>query len=197
MARKAIKMVGNVYGKLTVVSFHHLHKSGTTRYWLCKCECGNFHIANGSNLRAGEIKSCGCLANSKNGECGGLHTIWRHVKSRCMNVNDDHFMWYGFRGIKICEEWKNDFAAFEKWAIEAGYEKGLTIDRINPDGDYSPDNCKWTTRKENSGKRRRRTKQEYQFDRQILDSIRNGDGVEWQSEECLQKPSSTQTHFLI
>lgn len=193
---KVIPMVGKKFGKLIVISFHHLHESGTTRYWLCKCDCGNFHIANGSNLRAGEVKSCGCLANSKNGETGGLLNIWNHILHRCMNPNDDHFMWYGFKGIKVCEEWKKDFGSFEKWALENGYKSGLTIDRVDPDGNYTPDNCKWITRKENSGKRKSRTKAERERDKEIINAIRGGSMEEREWQKIRPSCSTVQTSLL-
>jgi hypothetical protein len=169
---KFIEMEGKRFGKLTVIAFDHLHESGTTRYWLCKCDCGNFHIANGSNLRAGEVKSCGCLNASKGGKTGGLKNIYNHIKQRCKNPNNDHFQWYGLKGIKICQEWENNFDAFKTWAMTNGYKNGLTIDRIDSDGDYMPENCRWVTRKVNSGNRKSRTKNQRLNSENVLKKAR-------------------------
>lgn len=81
-----------------------------------------------------------------------LSNILRCMRSRCYNPNNTHFDWYGGRGIKICDEWRHNFKNFVEWAMKNGYQDGLTIDRIDPDGDYCPDNCRWISRSENSKK---------------------------------------------
>ena len=73
------------------------------------------------------------------------------MKGRCRNPNNDHFKWYGDKGVKVCDEW-NKFENFRDWAISNGYESNLTIDRIDSNGDYKPDNCQWITRSENTRK---------------------------------------------
>lgn len=77
-----------------------------------------------------------------------LYAIWSKIKVRCYNEWDRDYKWYGAKGIKLCEEWDKSYLCFMKWAIENGYKENLTIDRINPFGDYEPSNCRWTTRKE-------------------------------------------------
>lgn len=108
-------------------------------------------------LRDGKIcKSCGCAhdklvgkANIKHGDSKSrLHYIWNNMKQRCYNKNDNAYKHYGGRGIKVCNEWKNDYVKFRDWALENGYKDNLEIDRIDNDGNYEPDNCKWSTRKE-------------------------------------------------
>lgn len=79
-----------------------------------------------------------------------LQSIYRNMKSRCYNINNKSYCWYGAKGIKICNEWISDPGEFEKWAIESGYTDGLTIDRINPNGDYEPNNCRWLSQEDNS-----------------------------------------------
>lgn len=85
-----------------------------------------------------------------------LHLIWSNMKTRCLNTKDPHYKWYGARGIKICPEWL-DFIPFKEWAMSSGYNDKLTLDRINNDGDYCPNNCRWATIQEQSLNRRERS----------------------------------------
>lgn len=146
---KALKLEGKKFNRWTVISQAEIKKPGT--YWLCKCECGTIKICKGSDLKIGNTKSCGCLqkANAskyskKHGLCGTkIYWVWNTMKGRCSNPNDKRFPLYGGRGIKVCEEWKKDFMSFYNWAISNGYKEGLSIDRINNDGNYEPSNCRW------------------------------------------------------
>lgn len=116
--------------------------------WLCRCDCGNYTIVRGCNLKSGASKSCGCerVIRPNRRTHGGKHTrlynIWSRMRRRCNSPNDRDYCFYGARGIKICEEW-NDFAVFREWALANGYDKSLTIDRIDYDKDYEPNNCRW------------------------------------------------------
>ena len=131
---------------------------GATNWFVpCKCECGFYKAIRIHLLLNGHTKSCGCRPNKrglKHGEAGNkvrthLYRTWHGMKSRCNNSNRPHYERYGGRGISICKEWEK-FEPFKEWAYNNGYSPELQIDRINNDGNYSPDNCRWTTPRENS-----------------------------------------------
>ena len=123
--------------------------------WKCKCECGSFVNVISSCLISGNTQSCGCLQKERASIARSkyyaknkrLLKIWHNMHSRCKNDNASNYKRYGGRGIKVCEEW-NCFKTFELWALGNGYSDFLTIDRINNDKNYSPDNCRWATMKE-------------------------------------------------
>lgn len=156
--------IGIVYGRLTVKE--SLGRDKRSRdMWLCACECGTVKAIRGDHLRAGAVKSCGCLSKEKARETaratgrknlkhGGdgtkLYSIWHNIKCRCLTPSHKAYKHYGGRGVSICAEWVNDFAKFREWALNNGYKQGLSIDRINNDKGYSPTNCRWATPKEQS-----------------------------------------------
>lgn len=137
--------------------------------WLCSCDCGAVKEVRTHSLTSGCTKSCGCLRRevsaqraTRHGCCGEkLYAVWNMMKQRCSNSNQHDYHYYGGRGIRVCNEWLNDYAAFRTWALANGYEDGLTIDRVNTYGDYTPENCRWITIQDQQKNRRppiRRTK---------------------------------------
>ena len=155
MSSKFKDITNQRFGRLVVKKIAGQNKY--KRYlWLCQCDCGNEKIAAGNDLRRGATKSCGCLqkemrilSNIKHGlYYTRLHYIWNAMKSRCYNKNNNRFYCYGKRGIEVCKDWKNNFKSFYDWAMENGYADNLSIDRINVNGNYCPENCRWITIKE-------------------------------------------------
>ena len=156
-------ITGNVYGRLTVVSLEELRRGKA--FWRCQCECGNTSVVAGDKLRRGITKSCGCLQNELRHEGSNhrthgmtktkLYVMWCNMKARCHSVNSSMYYCYGERGISVCEEWRNSFDEFRRWAFSTGYSEGLSIERIDVDGNYEPKNCKWVPLKDQSLNQRR------------------------------------------
>lgn len=152
---RLIDLTGRRFGRLTVLhrGESHISPKGTKSVrWVCLCDCGKHTTVLGANLRHGRQVSCGCYKidhpqNYKHGGCyTRLYGVWEGMKSRCCDEKNKRFSNYGGRGISICEEWL-DFATFRDWALSSRYKKGLTIDRIDVDGNYEPSNCRWVTMK--------------------------------------------------
>lgn len=129
----------------------------------CICSCGNIKTVRYEALVSGMTQSCGCLRDEiakKINRKHGLYkkrifTVWQGMKQRCLNKNKESYPRYGGRGITVCDEWIHSVDAFYNWAIANGYNDNLTIDRIDNDKGYYPENCQWVTSQENSIKAHR------------------------------------------
>jgi len=160
-----LDLVGREFGRWKVLADSG-KKSKRNALWVCRCLCGRKALILTSSLQSGHSKSCGCLRrdlgienNSTHGDCQGrkatrLYRSWGKMKYRCLNPKSKGYHRYGWRGIVVCDAWKEDYAIFRTWALSSGYADNLTIDRIDNDGNYEPSNCQWITRSENSKKAR-------------------------------------------
>lgn len=163
---------GNKFGRLTVIGQEFSIPDNSAqrrkhRHVVCECECGRIVVKKICNLiyRHSPL-SCGCLQKEKarnhqwrhgcacknSSSLQRIYSIWKHMVGRCTNTRHHAYMNYGGRGISVCDEWRASVRNFADWAINSGYADTLTIDRIDPDGDYGPSNCQWLTRDENTSK---------------------------------------------
>lgn len=164
-------MVGRRFGKLVAIAA--MPTSKNRRMWTCLCDCGNTTVVLEANLKNGNTKSCGCLQKERTAannrarirhDMSGtpIYKVWLHIKDRCLNENNKDFKHYGGRGVSIDECWKSDFQAFYSYVSKLSHfgEKGYSLDRIDNNGDYAPNNVRWATTKEQGNNRRTNRKVE-------------------------------------
>lgn len=142
------------FGRLVAIK-----RVGMNRYrqsiWECSCDCGNYVNVSIGQLTSGQTQSCGCLhketfnRTTHNESKTRLYRIWRAMRERCNYHKAINYKWYGAKGVSVCRDW-NEFKRFRDWALSNGYRDDLSIDRIDPNGNYEPSNCRWIEREENA-----------------------------------------------
>ena len=157
---RMVDITGQKFGYLVAIRRigNRKYPSGSLSVWECKCDCGKTTEVTLSALRTGNTRSCGCLAEEKDRQFASLnrthgqsrtrlYQVWKQMKKRCYNPKEKVYKHYGARGVVVCDEWKNSFPEFRKWMIDHGYDESAkrgkcTIDRIDPNGNYCPENCR-------------------------------------------------------
>lgn len=200
---RRIDLSGRRFGHLTAISFNRSNEAGTT-LWDCVCDCGNKIIVSYNNLISGNTSSCGCW-HEKHGETyTRLYKCWSDMKARCYYKNDYNYKNYGGRGISVSDIWRNSFLAFRNWALSNGYNDNLTIDRIDVNGNYTPENCRWIPISEQQSNKRTNVFIEYNGEsltlKQIAKKYAEPKGIsyktfwyrlcvaKWDLERCLTQP---------
>ena len=201
---KKYNMLYKKFGKLTVLEECKEYTKDNRIRYKCICDCGNITYAIGTNLRNGTKRSCGCLLkeitklrSTTHGKSNSrIYKIYRGMLDRCYRETDKHYKDYGARGIVVCQEWKDDNKTFFDWAKDNGYRDDLTIDRIDPNGNYEPNNCRWVDMKTQQNNKRNNVYLTYKGKTQTMmqwskelgvkyDTIKSRKKHGWSDKECL------------
>lgn len=142
-------LIGNKFNMLTITSYKKKGKNNCN-YFVCLCDCGKTTEIRANHLFNDNQISCGCIRTKyKDSKVGyAIYDTWNRMMHRCYDIKHHKYPRYGARGIVLCDEWKNDYYSFYNWSINNGFKLGLSIDRINNEGNYEPSNCRWATRKQ-------------------------------------------------
>lgn len=203
-------IAGHKYNRLTVIEFAGLDRYSKAQ-WICKCDCGNLTVVNGSRITSGLTKSCGCLQkeiahnrelrrNQIKYSCrpARLYSVWNNMKQRCTNPDNPAYLRYGAQGIELYADWM-DFEKFMEWAYSSGYDDSLTIDRIDNDKGYYPENCRWVDKIIQGQNRRNVILVEYRGEVQPLSKLAREHGIKphtargryyqgWSIDKILETP---------
>lgn len=192
---RIVDITGQRFGRLTAI------KRDGTKYgqsaWICKCDCGNEKTIALQHLKNG-TKSCGCLTREvapergrkscigdrtrKHGDFGTkLYMVWAAIKRRCYNNNSRYYHEYGGRGITVCDNWKDDYSCFKEWSLVNGYKEGLSIDRVDTNGNYEPSNCRWVSMLVQQNNRRNNIKLLYQGKEYTLRELSAMSGISYRT----------------
>ena len=185
-------LTGQRFGKLVVIEYTgKVTYPGRNAIWLCKCDCGKILEVRGTNLTTSRRpqKSCGCIipenarriATKHGGTQDKLYSVWMGMRRRCQDPKIKDYQRYGGRGIKVCDEWQ-DYSVFRDWALNNGYDPNAafqkcTLDRIDSNGMYGPENCRWVDIKTQENNRRSNVLIEYQGKKQTMKL--------WSEELCM------------
>lgn len=184
-----LDLSGMRFGKLTALYRAENYSTGNrhTR-WHCICDCGNEKDICTYSLTKGITRSCGCSVSEhmiqyhdKHGRRVNderLHSIWCNMRQRCNNPHAKAYHNYGGRGIKVTPEW-SEYPNFEKWALSSGYSKELTLDRIDVEGNYCPENCRWISHKEQCNNTRYNIFVEYLGEKYTIAQLSEKTGIKY------------------
>lgn len=197
-----VNLLGQRLGKLVVIERMPNNKRKQA-VWKCKCDCGTTVIVESGHLRSGHTQSCGCFGRQRAAEYHIKHgmkgtklfSVYHSIKGRCYTPTDKKYYRYGARGIRVCDEWLNKPESFFKWALENGYKEGLSIDRIDNNGDYCPDNCRWTDAKTQANNRSNTVYYEYQGMRKTISEWANYLGISYSAVKSRIKRGNFESCF--
>lgn len=213
-AKRREDLTGMVFGRLTAIApaEDHIAKNGYHRtQWLCQCECGNQIVALSANLKRGNTNSCGCYKHdvaltacvTHGDRHSRLYRIWTGIKTRCFDAATPTYRRYGARGISMCDEWVSQYQAFKDWSMSHGYNDSLTIDRIDNNGNYCPENCRWVTAKVQANNRSSTKRYDYNGSQYTISELSDMTGVKyhtllarierlnWSIEQAVNTPTRT------